>query len=312
MREILDAARRVLAADDWRALSLPNFLVVGANRAGTTALYRCLSQHPDIYMSPMKEPSFFALYGQKSDPSSWDNGFFDDVMVHSLVAYRALFAGASGYKAIGEASTAYLTNAAAPARINDHLPAVRVLAILRNPVDRAFSNYVQYRALRLERSRSFRAALGQHPEWNEGLGRFGRRYIVLGYYARAVRRYYETFGRDRVRIYLYEDWAARPTEILADIFRFLEVDGSFVPDVSQRHNESPVPLSRALALRLDRRWPLGGSLDPPAVARWLRHWNRRPIRLRRADRRMLVEVYRDDVLELQQLLDRDLSAWLRS
>jgi sulfotransferase family protein len=294
------------------SLSLPNFLVVGANRAGTTALYSCLSQHPDIYMSQLKEPSFFVLYGGRPDPSRWDNGLFKDVMVHSFTAYRALFAGASGHKAIGEASTGYLTHPAAPARIKSHLPGARVLAILRNPVDRAFSNYVQYRALQLERGRSFRVILGRRPEWSQGPGRFGHRYVVLGYYARAVRRYYETFGRDRVRIYLYEDWAARPREVLADIFRFLEVDNSFIPDVSQRHNESIVPRSRVLAARLDRYWPPEGDVRTAAVARWLRAWNRRPMRLTPTDRRALVEVYREDVLELQQLLDRDLSAWLRS
>jgi hypothetical protein len=287
--------------------SLPNFIVVGANRAGTTAMYHFLSQHPDVYMSRLKEPSFFALYGRRSAPGPWD-----DVMVESLEAYQALFAGAADHRAIGEVSTAYLQHPAVPARIKSHLPGVRVLAILRNPVDRAFSNYVQYRALNLERSRSFQGALGRPPEWRQEPGHFGRRYIRLGYYARAVQRYYETFGRERVRIYLYEDWATRPREILRDIFRFLEVDDSFVPDVSRRHNESIVPRSRTLAARLDRRWPLEGNLNPPAMARRLRAWNRRPMRLEPADRRALVEVYREDVLELQHLLGRDLSAWLRS
>jgi sulfotransferase family protein len=293
-------------------LSLPNFFVVGANRAGTTAMYSFLSGHPDIYMSPLKEPSFFALYGQELRQDRLDNALFRNKMVATLEAYQALFTQAAGRKAIGEASTAYLQHPAVPARIKSYAPDGKVLAILRDPAERAFSNYALYRGLGLERARSFRKALGRPPKWRDGPAAFGRRYIELGFYASAVRRYYEAFGRDRVRIYLYEDWTARPRNVLGDVLRFLEVDDSFVPDVSKRYNDAIVIRSHIVARYLDRWYPPGGAAGPLRLARWLRAWNRRTMRLKPTDRQALIEVYRQDVVELQDLLGRDLSAWLRS
>jgi hypothetical protein len=293
-------------------LSLPNFLLVGANRAGTTAMHGVLSQHPEIFMSRLKEPSFFAFYGEEPDPDRLDIVFFRNRLAITLEAYQALFTEVSGHKAIGEASTAYLNHPAVPARIKSHLPDARVLAILRDPVDRAFSNYAFHRSLGIDRTRTFSEALGSAPHWRDAKGGgFGERYVALGFYASAVRRYYEAFGREQVRIYLYEDWTTRPREVLTDIFRFLEVSDAFVPDVSLRVNESSVPM-RGLAGILNRRWPPGGrGLGSRALGRLLRRWNRRRVHLLPADRQALVEVYRQDVLELQDLLGRNLSTWLR-
>ena len=289
-------------------MTLPNFLVVGANRAGTTAMHSFLAEHPDIYMSGLKEPSFFALFGQRPDATLRDSAFFSNQMVHTLEAYEALFSEAGGHKAIGESSTAYLPHPHVPTRIKSHLPAVRVIAILRDPADRAFSNYSLYRQLGLERANTFRKSLVPPPAWTHDPNGFGDRYVSRGFYASAVQRYHETFGRERVRIYLYEDWTTRPRDVLKDVFRFLEIDDSFVPDVSPRLNEAS--RSPLLASVLHRLGPPNAKGDPPRFVGFLRRLNRR--QLLPADRRMLVDVYREDVIALQTLIDRDLSAWLCS
>jgi hypothetical protein len=276
-------------------------------------MHTVLSQHPDIYMSRVKEPSFFVLYGQAPKTERLDTAFFRKNTVESWEEYETLFTDAAGYKAIGEASTAYLRTPAAPIRIRRHVPEARVIAILRDPAERAFSNYAFYRTIGIERKKSFSQALGSPPHWRHGNDAFGQRYIDLGFYAKAVQRYYETFGRGRVRIYLYEDWTERPLEVLQDIFRYLEVDESFVPDISRRVNESSIPRSRLLARALNPLWPRGGGgLVLPAIGRVLHACNRHPMRLGRDQRHMLIQVYRQDILELQELLGRNLSAWLRS
>ena len=105
----------------------PNLFVVGAPRAGTTSLYHYLRQHPEIYMSPLKEPHFFS----HSNPQS-------DTVVKHQDAYLRLFDAARGEKLRGEASPAYLADPDAPARIKDASPEAKIVAVLREPVSRAF------------------------------------------------------------------------------------------------------------------------------------------------------------------------------
>lgn len=123
-------------------MTLPNFLVIGAHKAGTTALYNYLKQHPQVYMSPAKEPRFFALEGKnlkflgpKKDPGN-------RCRFTTLEAYRELFQGVSSEVAIGEASTLYLYSQEAPKRIQHYIPDAKLIAILRNPIKRAYSNFV--------------------------------------------------------------------------------------------------------------------------------------------------------------------------
>src|SRR3712207_4104321 len=110
-------------------MTLPNFLVIGAMKSGTTALYYYLEQHPEIYMSPVKEPNFF----------SQENAA--DTVTH-IGTYEQLFKGASGKKAIGEASHSYLYEPRAAAEIRRYVPKVKLIAILRNPIDRAYSHFL--------------------------------------------------------------------------------------------------------------------------------------------------------------------------
>src|SRR5918997_468574 len=114
-------------------MTLPNFLIIGAMKSGTTALYYYLEQHPQIYMSPVKEPNFFCSGGQEG----WESK-----SVTRIRAYQYLFKDVSDEKAIGEASHCYLYEPQAVARIQEHLPDAKLVAILRNPVDRAYSHFL--------------------------------------------------------------------------------------------------------------------------------------------------------------------------
>src|SRR4051794_34967159 len=111
---------------------LPNFLIIGAAKAGTTSLYHYLRQHPDVYMSTIKEPNYFCFEEQLPEYAP----------VRTLAEYESLFDGASSQPAVGEASTQYLNSAAAPRRIANILPNVRLIVSLRNPADRAYSSYL--------------------------------------------------------------------------------------------------------------------------------------------------------------------------
>ena len=119
---------------------LPNFLIIGAAKSGTTSLYSYLNQHPQVYFSPFKEPRFFALEGKEVNyqgPSQVVN----QKAINTIDEYEKLFAGVTDEVAIGEASTLYLYSPEAPAKIKQYIPQVKLIAILRNPIDRAYSGY---------------------------------------------------------------------------------------------------------------------------------------------------------------------------
>jgi sulfotransferase family protein len=292
-------------------MTMPNFLIVGAMKSGTTALYYYLEKHPQIYMSPVKEPNFFCLEGREgADPHS----------VIDIEAYRNLFKGVSKEKVFGEASHCYLYEPAAIERIKHHVPRAKFIAILRNPIDRAYSHFLHMVRNGTEPLADFVQAL-REEEVGSRPDRTFQDYIGIGLYHRQVKRYFDTFGRDRTRVYLYEDLNKAPLDTLQDASRFLGVDDSFVPDVSLRRNVSGQPKHKALDRLLRRPNPVKTALKLylPVGLRWrlseafddLKARNlAQPEPLPREVRQQLVEVYREDVRNLEELIDRDLSGWL--
>jgi Sulfotransferase domain len=291
-------------------MTMPNFLIIGAMKSGTTALYYYLEQHPEIYMSPVKEPNFFSSQEQENAA---------DAVTH-IGTYQHLFRGASGKKAIGEASHSYLYEPSAAAEIRRYVPEAKLIAILRNPIDRAYSHFLHMVRSGTEPLDDFAQALreeevGIHKE------RTFQDYIGRGLYYDQLKRYFGTFPREQVRVYLYEDLSGAPISTVQDAFRFLKVDDSFVPDVSLRRNVSGDPKYKTLdgLLRRQSRIKHAAKIYLPARMRWrlskafddLKTRNLvEPPPVQAEVRRQLITVYREDILKLQDLIHRDLSGWL--
>ncbi len=307
-------------------MTLPNFLLIGAVKAGTTALYHYLRQHPEIYMSPNKEPQFFAYEGWRPDPIHPQTdvihpearGRLSPYMVSEYTNYRALFSGVHGETAIGEASAHYLHLPRAIDRIRHYIPDVRLFGVLRHPADRAYSAFLHLRRTGEEAIEDFAAALAQEDERVRQDCSLIWAYRRLGFYAEPVRQYLEAFDPAKIRFYLYDDFTNDPRALLKDMFTFLEVDPEFEPDTSVKHNFAGLPRSRKLQhlLRYDRTWsPLYKALVPENRRQRIRFALQKltlapppemPIQLRAA----LTAEYREDILKLQDLIDRDLSHWL--
>lgn len=295
-------------------MTMPDFLIIGAEKSGTTVLYHYLKQHPQIYMSPVKEPNFFSFEeGQK--PKSAGPARFTTDPITDVEAYQRLFDGVSGEKVIGEASPGYILVSEAPARIRNYIPEVKLIAILRDPVERAYSNYLHACWLGFEPITDFAQALEKEETRIRGGWGGLWRYKQKGFYYGQLRGYFATFDEDQIRIYLYEDFRDDPAGVLQNIFSFLGV-GEFIPDTNVRLNVSGVPRNKALhsaVVALNR--PLLKKLVPNSLLQKLREPVRnatmaKPPELSPQVRRQLVEVYREDILKLQDLIDRDLSGWL--
>lgn len=297
----------------------PTFLVVGTAKAGTSSLYDLLRQHPDVFMAPVKEPHHFSYETSPGHvaPSGKRVPLNDNAMT-DRDTYLRLFDGAPAGAARGECSATYLYEPVTAARIAAFDPAMRIVAVLRDPVERAYSSFNHARRAGVEPETDFLTAVDAEAERIAANATLLVRYLDLGRYAEQLRRYREVFPAEQLLAVRYEDLAERPGETVAGIYRHIGVDDGFVPDLGVRRNVSAVPRAdsrlhrlvladspvNALARRLVSRqrrddlaqWIKGRLFDrpdplDPAVAAELRG-------------RMAGEV-----AELEELLGWDLTAW---
>jgi hypothetical protein len=301
---------------------LPNFFVIGAPKAGTTALYHCLKQHPDIYMSPVKEPLYF-IYDSEYPVSRHRAGtFVQKIVIDQPRDYYMLFAQVANQHAVGEASPLSLRSARAAERIHQSLPQARLIAILRQPAERAYSHYLFMRFNRYaEPASSFAQALAQEEARRQANWFSGFFYRTNGYYYSQLRPYYDLFPPEQIKIYLYEDWNSAPQRTLEDIFRFLEVDEAFTP-VIRRSNVTQFPHNYSIhkfinqPSRLERALRFIPAGMRNKIIMTAQTWNQQhnlipPPPIDAEIRRQLTEGYREDILKLQELIGRDLSGWMK-
>jgi len=300
----------------------PDFIIIGAPKSGTTSVYHYLQQHPQIFMSPLKEPHFF-LFDGPQEPEM--NGPFDGMrrreMVKSWDAYQALFKEAPEGAMRGEASIRYLYSEQACHAMRKRLPRVKLVIILRNPADRAFSSYRRDRRHRMESCATFEQALTQ-GERREQEGWFIGTHQSLGYYARYLKPYMEMFDRQQIKICLYDDLRSNPPGMLRDLFGFLGVDTGFEPDLSIKYNVTGTIVNpfwrflwmntRALRANLLPLVPMSlrGRFFDLIASKPVKEQHAAP--MPEEVRRDLMQAYREDILVLQELVDRDLSVWLPS
>ena len=300
-------------------MTLTNFLIIGAAKSGTSSLYRYMDQHPQIYMSPEKETNFFALEGEKLDfrsPGAQER--IHRWSVTSIEDYRALFEGVRREKAIGEASPLYLYSPKAVERIRHHVPEARLIAVLRNPAERAYSSFLHMVRNGREPFSDFGRALEAEEQRIRSNWEWSWHHKNLGFYHAQLSRYYATFRREQIRVYLYEDFNEDPLGVLRDVFGFLGVDTSFTPKMTLRYQATGIPRYKTLDAFLRTPNPFKSALKPFLPKKFRRYVNRylqnhtlvKPPFPKEA-RRQLVEAYREDVLKLQGLIGRDLSSWLR-
>src|SRR4051794_682183 len=317
---------------------LPNLFVIGAAKAGTTALHHYLAQHPDIFMSPLKEPNYFAFDHRIptfANPYLTLRTEFErdrlrrerfEMSVLDRAEYERLFARGRHRAVRGESSPAYLYFPGTAVRIRRAVPDARIVAVLRNPVDRAYSKYLQMRRDSMEPLGNFADAVdaegwrkraGWSPTWL---------YMDRGYYHRQLKPYFEQFDRSQIHVLLYEDLERDPSAALSAIFEFLGVDSRVAPNTGERHNVSSVthvPRSGFLYSLLARPYLLSARLQgllPEPIARSVRPWARQLL-LKRAPppraaallaelRQVLAGSFYEDVEQLEGLIERDLSGWV--
>ena len=276
----------------------PNLFIPGAPKAGTTSLWRHLNAHPEIYMSPVKEPGFLSR-------DHGGGGIGDER------TYLGLFAGAASEKWRGEASTAYFADDSSPSRIKAASPDSRILIVLRDPVERAYSDYWYY-VRREKEKRSFREAADQIlslPRELRPAGTFNH-YVDRSFYLERLERYLDVFGDD-VLVLFQEELRGDERSVMRAVFAFLDVAPDPAESLSQQtQNEFELPRSGLGArlvrspalLAVGRRLPKGPRRK---VVRMATRTRKKP-EMDRATRERLRVLYEPEREPLERLLGRPL------
>jgi Sulfotransferase family len=301
-------------------MALPGFLVIGAPKAGTTALHAALARHPALYMSPVKEPKFFLTDGPP--PARGGPGDAQTYREHvwRRADYEALFDGAPPGALCGESTPFYLYDRAAQRRIHDLLPGVRLIAVLRDPVERAHSNWTHLWSAGLEPINDVvRACQEEERRIEAGWAAFWH-YVRLGRYGEQLEHLYTLFPRDHVLVFRYRDLLERPTRILDRICAFLGVEPGVIAEVP-RENVTAHPehtlrhrfLSRALRTGVAAGTLLPGDLATRVTApleRALQQDARSRQPLTWQQRQALIPYFSSDIRLLEKITGEPFGDWL--
>lgn len=277
--------------------SKPNFFVVGAAKSGTTSLYHYLKQHKEVFLSPIKEPNFFC---KDINARKFSDGYskqvhldvdaylrepmrtVDVAHVRKWEQYRGLYRQVAGEKAIGEMSNSYLYSKVAAKKIYANYPKAKIVMVLRNPIDRAFSHFLMALNIggeEMDQEKATAVPFIDRVEEDRLSDRQGwgisNLYIKLGCYYEQVRRYYDLFPSENIKIILYDEYRRHTTETLKRLFHFIGVNEQITVDVSTKHN--PAKYKRSITDE---------------------------------ERAYLAPFFREDIPKLSDLIQRDLSMWI--
>lgn len=296
-----------------RSNKLPTFLIIGVQKAGTTSIYHYLKQHPQIYMGP-KETNFLFQDWQKYPPKNQQTK-----QVCTFERYCELFENAGDELAIGDVSPNCLFNyQRSTEAIERYVPNAQIIAILRNPAERAYSDYLMHvREALKSKTMDLSEQIKYKPKQSHTLRK--------GLYYLPVQYLFDRFNKEKINIYLYEDLRRDSVEFMQDMYRFIGVDSTFIPNVNNKYQVAAVPKVETINRILQKKNPLrtffASSLrlvlpleKRQAIRSYLIKSNykkkEKSPSLSPELRQELIEYYREDILKLQDLLQKDLSSWL--
>ncbi|MGC1242407.1 MAG: sulfotransferase [Chryseosolibacter sp.] len=297
---------------------LPNFLIVGATKCGTSSLHKYLDQHPQVFMSKVKEPRFissqvtpFPLNGPGDQKvEAWYVKKYDD--------YAKLFEGSDNYGAVGESSadTLYFHKGTIPV-IKQYLGDPKIIIMLRHPVKRAFSAY-QHLVRDLREDLSFEEGLAEEQNRINNNWELIYHYTAGSMYYDSVKAFMDNFSN--VKVVLTEEQEKRPQQIIRDIFRFLDVDPDCDVNTEIRYNVSGKPksqwlhqfffegnMARKIAQPIVRR--LFSQETRIRIAQKIQEKNLTRLSINPETKKKLQAFFEEDIKKMEKLLKRDLSMW---
>ena len=286
-----------------------DFFIVGAPKSGTTSLYHYFNEHPEIEMSTKKEPDYF------SDKAIHQQGmYYGEQRIDTLEKYKALFPYDATDKKLGEASVSYLFYPNVASDIYKYNPDAKIIIMLRNPADRAFSHYLMDYRLGLV-SDSFEDIVTKQSS-SAKAKLFYQQYIEVSAYAQQIKKYFEVFDAANILVIEYGDFKKDVQGIVKKGYAFLEVDDAFVADVNKKHNTYTMSKNEAIrkVYSLVYLRKLFNVLLPKSMTKKIRalffKTDKKPI-LSKHTRIQLISLFKNDIAELEEILSTDFSRWIK-
>lgn len=284
-----------------------DFFIVGAPKSGTTSLYNYLSQHHSITMSSVKEPNYFSALDIADQKL-----YYNTNLVSDLEAYNSLFNFKSNSCLFGEASVSYLFYQNVASRIHEYNKNAKIIIILRDPVKRAFSHYNMDKRLGFVKT-SFENILDDISSKNHLL--FYQQYIHLGFYYSQVKKYIDIFGKDKVCVMLHDDLKIDNAKFTNKILKFLNLDiddkidfnTPFNTYKSSNHKFINVLYSKSFVRKTI------SSLFPNSILKKINElfFRKKEISMSKDLEMKLYDLFYEDILLLEEMLEIDLSSWKR-
>ena len=297
-------------------MNQPNFILIGAAKSGTSSFYNYVKQHPSVYVSPVPKTNFFVSDFVDGEARVEDLDFTPEQIkkfnfsVTTPEAYQQLFANVPpGKTALGEISPMYLNSFVAAKKLKASNPDVKLIAMLRNPVDRAYSGY-QMQLRQAKEQRDFSSNLD--PE---------EIYIRGGFYYAQLKRFYDVFDSSQIKIFLFEDFKQNARQVIKEMFDFIGVDADFEPDLETKFNQGGVPNSKGLYSLLFNSplTAIAKNTVTPLLPKKVRvqlesniksNLLSKPEPMTLETRKILQQMYREDILKLEPLIGKNLQQWL--
>ena len=284
---------------------LVDFFIVGAPKAGTTSLFYYLNKNKGICMSSIKEPNFFSSQDLKIQKI-----YYDSLILDNLKEYERIFTPKNKQQIIGEASVSYLFYPNVANRIFDYNPRSKIIIILRDPVERAFSHYsMDLRLGHVKQSLDELFDLGLNNKDNL----FFQQYILLGQYYEQVNRYIEVFGRENICVKFYDELKLDASSFYSDILKFLYQENDHNIDFNQPFNKSKLPSNKFIKWLYS--WPIIRKISliflPLSVIKFINiNFFKENNNIINNDlKSKLHSFFLEDIEKLEKLLSKDLNSW---
>ncbi len=309
-------------------LKKPDFFVVGAAKSGTTSLYYYLKQHPDIYLPPVKEPVFFASdiveYAHKckthirtfNQRKYFNKKYLSEkhiIYIKKYEYYKKLYQNVDQKFVAGDMSALYLFSKVAAENIKRFNPNAKIIILIRNPVDRAFSQFLmRLRDGEIKEKDFLKEVIIDFKKDDENCKAF---YIEQGFYFNQIKRYLDIFGDKNVKIFLFEELITTPKKVLSEIFYFLSIS-NFLVDYSKIMNKSYIPRFSSfnkILKNFKKKIQTFMTIKTPPQLKNIYYKifmeKNRPI-ISYYERKYLLDFFKNDIKKTANLIKKDLSHWL--
>lgn len=300
---------------------LPDFLIIGAGKSGTTAMLNFLDQHPEVFLPHRKEPNFFAIEG--ISPESFDSEgakVYHRRSINNYEDYKELFVSANDSQVVGENSNLYLYSERAIDNIKRYVPEAKLVALLRNPTERLLSRYNHLLRENAAPDSDIQEIFNRESEWWKHPD-----LITEGFYGRYLERYFNTFPADQIKVVIYDDFRKNTLSVMKEVFEFIGVQSDFVPETNLILNKSGKLKDNTFNKYLGQkgrlvnffknRFPQGHKAlkSNVKVQKVLTKWRNRNLETvgfsTEIEARITKEIYLEDIHLLEKILGKSFQSW---